>query len=276
VLRRPARKGSSARRLLREPLLHFAALGSLVFALHRSLVPAPPAERAIVVDSLKQRELLALFEQRQHRSPTPDEARRQLEQWVEDEVLFREALKLELERQDPALRDQLIARMRSLLQASFDAPEQSDANLRAYHAAHASRYAVPASVSFTEYEIAAGPDAEDRAREVWRRLRLGQPVEPMAIEHRQRSEPELVVLYGAALGAKILKLEPRSWQLLRSARGLHLVRLEARSEVRDPSYAELETRLRADLQAERAQQHFDEQLAQLTRQWSVQQPGESR
>ena len=118
-------------RWLREPFVHFVALGALTFGLHRALQLRE--EQHLTVSSQVRRELTALFEQRQRRAPTDDERAALVSRWVEDEVLFREGLRLDLIHTDTDLRAEIVARVRAMLQASLATQEPSEAELAAYY-----------------------------------------------------------------------------------------------------------------------------------------------
>jgi hypothetical protein len=261
--------------VLCEPLVHFLILGGLVFALHRALLSplaARPSTRGnlLVVDVQKQKELAALLEQRLQRKPTAHDLDQGIQRWVEEEVLLREALRLDLWQTDPVLRDQLIARMRSLLQASVAPRQASELELDAYLAAHRERYLEPANATFIEYVVPAGSQADDVARELARRLRMAETVRELPVRHSQRPERELAALYGAQLTARIMALAPGEWQILRAPRALHVVKLESRAPARELSRDELRPRLLADLTAEHMQADFQQRLTQLTARWQVQ------
>lgn len=132
------------RRLAGEPFVHFTLLGAMVFTGHRLVARASEAP-TIEVSTSKQRELAKLFEQRQRRQPTDAERRHMIQRYVEDEVLFREGLRLSLVDTDPMLRAQLIARVRGMLQAELEGKPPSDAELEGYYAAHRADYATDGS-----------------------------------------------------------------------------------------------------------------------------------
>jgi PPIC-type PPIASE domain len=265
-------------RAAREPLLHFVLLGGLVFGLHQglartrnsALVVANGPDPALRVDRQKREELAALFAQRMQRKPSEQELEASVARWLEEEMLFREALRLELPEHDPDLRDQLIARMRSLLQAASAPSSPREDELRAYHAAHRERYRLPATATFVEYLVLPGARAEDSARALLRRLQQAEPVSEVPVTHSQRTDSELSALYGSELATKVRKLPLNAWQLLRSARGLHVVQLTALSEASDPPREQLRSRLSADLGAERARVSFQEQLTKLAARWQLQ------
>jgi hypothetical protein len=264
-----ASASTSLSALARDPLLRFAILGALLFVVHGALARGAVGEAPIVVDGQQRAQLSALFRQRQQRAPSALETQQLVARWVEDEALFREAVRRDLVHQDPGLRDALIARMRSLLQDSTPVPIPSAAELSAYHASHRQRYLAPATTSFTEYLVPGGPRAEDTARELLRRLTRGEAVTYGAVLHSQRPVPEIRALYGEAIAEKLASLPLSTWSLLRSPRGLHLVSVEARSEATAASAEALRAQLSADWTLERQRAHFQAQLRQLVAQWPV-------
>lgn len=255
------------RAALREPLLHFVLLGGLLFSLHRAWSTGDLPQERVTVDAQRRRELTALFEQRMQRKPSAEELAASEQRWIEEEVLFREGVRLDLVRSDPELRDQLIARMRAMLQGSLSGTTPSDAELEAFHATQRDRYRVPAVLTFIEYLVPTGSRADDGARELLRRLRAGEPTGLIPVTSSRRSRAELVALYGEELTDKIDALPLESWQIIRSLRGLHVVRVTERREAQDPSWREVRARVASDLLAERMRTGFQAQLAELTRRW---------
>src|SRR5262249_49769112 len=100
---RGATARSRVRRLLREPLLHFLLLGAALFAaydaLNRGPIGAEPSRQIqLTLDDLSQ--LAITFESQWRRPPNPDEFERLVESKVQEEVLYREALAMGLDKDD--------------------------------------------------------------------------------------------------------------------------------------------------------------------------------
>ncbi len=252
---------------MREPLVQFSVLGAALFGIHHLLAAQLSPEPRIALDAHKRAELVALFEQRQQRAPSTAETAALEQSWLEDEVLLREADRLDLVHQDQELRDQLIARMRSLLQASSAPPAPDERALRAYYTAYAASYREPAALTFSEHFVAKGPSAEERARSLLQGLRTGEPVLEQPLVHNARPEPELARLYDEDLVRKMRSAPLETWHIVRSTRGVHVIRLTARVPERDPSFAELRPRLLADLAAEQERAQFREHLRDLIARW---------
>lgn len=242
--------------MLREPLLHFVVLALLVFAAHHALAASRPEAGTILVEAQTQRELNALFTQRQARPPSADEADQLVEAWVEDEALLREGLELDLPSHDPVIRDQIIAHMRAQLQASVPAQAVGDTQLQAFYVAHRANYQQPELVSLTEYVVPQGSGAEDRARALWLTLRAHQPVTEVPTNIDDRSQQQLVTLYGEQLGRRMFALPNDDWQILRSPAALHVVRLTRRTEATQPAFDAIRDQVLLDLRNEQTQRLF--------------------
>jgi PPIC-type PPIASE domain len=261
------------RRWLAEPFLHFVVLGALTFGLHRLL--QTQREHRLVVSDQAQREIAALFEQRQGRVPTDAERAALTQRWLEDELLFREGLRLDLLHTDSELRAEVIARVRSLLQASVPAAKPTEAELLQFYDRHRADYALPAMIGFREYLVRSGPDARDRARSLLQALKTLPADADVAellhlpLSHPQGSRAELSVLYGPELVNELFALDLRVWHELRSARGIHLVKVEKRVAAKDPGLAAVRAQVLTDFSAASTARAFKLELARLEKQWSV-------
>ncbi|WP_437586765.1 peptidyl-prolyl cis-trans isomerase [Sorangium sp. So ce1000] len=261
------------RRIASEPFVHFTLLGALVFAGHL-LVTRTRDVPTLDVSVSKQRELAKLFEQRQGRAPDDAEREQLIRRYVEDEALFREGLRLSLVHTDPMLRAQVIARVRGMLQAELDQKPPTDVELQRYHEAHLSDYAVPETISYREYLIRGGPDAEGDARRLLPLLERRETADGLALpvptDYSRRSEAQLASLYGPELAHELWTLPSGSWRALRSGRGVHLVRVAERNAASDPSFETIREQVSADYRKDRTARAFQAELGRITSQWRVQ------
>src|SRR5688572_20042349 len=97
----------------REPLVHFLLLGGLLFAVDRRLHPLAARDdtRAVVVTRAVRAELEKGFTDAQGRAPSNEETEKLVAAWVDEEVLFREGLARELDRNDPRVRERVVSKM---------------------------------------------------------------------------------------------------------------------------------------------------------------------
>src|SRR5450432_4212349 len=105
------------KKLLKEPLLHFLALGALVFALNAWRQKTRPSEaspaRIEVTASVIER-LRAGYERQFGQAPNAEELRGLVTTHIREEVLCREALALGLDRDDTIVRRRMAQKMEFL------------------------------------------------------------------------------------------------------------------------------------------------------------------
>lgn len=124
-----------ARSILREPVVHFLALGALLFLLFHGRGEPGSGDHRIVVSRARVERLASEFSGTWQRPPTRDELDRLIDDYVKDEVAAREASALGLDRGDPVIRRRLREKLELLVEDEPAAPP-TDAELRAWLDAH--------------------------------------------------------------------------------------------------------------------------------------------
>jgi len=117
-------------RLLREPLLHFLALGAAIFAVHAMLSGEAPRPDVVVVTRGRVDSLVASFTSTHGRPPDAAERDELVQSWVREEILCREAVRLGLDREDAVIRDRLRQKMEFVSGGEAASPESRDARYR--------------------------------------------------------------------------------------------------------------------------------------------------
>lgn len=137
--------------LFREPLLHFLVLGGVLFALYVAFgKPDDVALRdRIVVDERQLRLLSQQFQSTWMRPPTRDELSGLADDFVKEEILYREALALGLDRDDLVIRRRMRQKM-EFLNADLNEQEPTDADLEAYLRANPEVFRQPPRFSFQQ------------------------------------------------------------------------------------------------------------------------------
>lgn len=235
----------------RDPLVHFLFAGALLFALFAWRgEEADPDSRSIAIDREVQASLALQFETMMQRPPTDAELDGLIERWLRDEVLYREALRLGLDRDDAVVRRRLAKKMDALASAQAETAVPSEAVLREWLAAHPERFARGASVGFDQLYFSDEAAARAALGQLqssadWRGL--GEPLSVPA------SQDDVTVRamtdrYGRQFSAELAGLEPGdAWQgPVPSGFGWHLVRLRAREAGAVPPLAEIRDRVEDD------------------------------
>lgn len=128
---------------LREPLLHFLALGLVIFTVDHLARPAADDQRVITIDEEVEGKVVSLFKEGRGRAPTDRELNRLIHCWLQHEVLYREALALGLDKGDEMIRERLILKMRMVVFNNIVVDSPAEDELPQWFEANRSRYDVP-------------------------------------------------------------------------------------------------------------------------------------
>jgi parvulin-like peptidyl-prolyl isomerase len=271
-------------RLLRHPLVRFVILGAVLGGAVRLVSDraAPSEATTIRVTADDVARLRAEWTARWSRPPTSGELEAVVRASVRERVLYREAIRLGLDRDDPIVRralGQKLERIASDLIELGLAP--TDQDLGEYFAENAESYRPEPVVTFTQVFVdatgEAAADAEQRAGDLVAQLApLGEAAAERAesfgdrlmLPHRLTgATPRRVgAQFGTGFADSVFALEPGDWQgPVRSGYGLHAVYVHALETFPIPELAEVRDRVRQDwadqTRRETAERYYDELLA---------------
>lgn len=275
-------------RLKREPLLQFLILGALIFTMaHVVQGEREAAQRQIVVDAQLQRRIVAVNQSQSGITPGAAQLERLVEDYVDDEVMYREAMRMGLDRDDEIVRRRLIQKVRFLQRdlATFLRPGETE--LRAYYSAHPELFAAPASVSFEQLYFSADrggwPEARARARHALDRL-LRTPTSsteqgsddpfPFQIPVEDFTRVEAGRLFGDTPIADALFGTPEGqWSgPHRSAYGWHLIRVTRRSPSSVAPFVEARAQVEAAYTQEQTKAAEQRELQALRSRYEIVRP----
>ena len=254
--------------------MHFVAIGAVLFAVDRWRAPATPAApaptppaaalvaapagsaagpRTIVVDADVRAQIAAAAERRLGHAPSAADLAEETERWIDEEVLYREAIARGLDRDDPVIHQRIAEQMAYVLDHATPVAEPTEAELRAWFDAHRERWAVPEHVDFTHVFV-AGTDAAADARidELAAALAAGAAPERLGDRfsggHRYRGRriADLALAFGDEFVTGLAAQPLGTWVRRRSRHGLHLVRVDRVDAPRDADFA----RARLDVRKE--------------------------
>ena len=123
------------KRLLREPLIHFLLIGAVLFAVDHYVQPArgaAPSSKQIQLSLDDLAQLALIFQSQWRREPTPEEFNRLVEQKVQEEILYREALAMGLDKDDKIVKRRMAQKMQFLAEDVAAAREPTTAELKSW------------------------------------------------------------------------------------------------------------------------------------------------
>jgi parvulin-like peptidyl-prolyl isomerase len=224
--------------ILKEPLLHFLLIGGVLFAFVAWSGARSGTDRAGIAVTSAQIELLAAnYAKAWGRSPTEGELRGLIEDRVQEEIAVREAMVAGLDRDDTIIRRRLRQKFEVMAEEQDAHEVPTEADLSAYLATHADRFAQPATISFDQVALDVDGTAVDGERAAARaKIAIRDGADPAKLGRASmlpgrvdNSRLDLVAReFGTTFAESLSKLPTNEWSgPVRSAFGAHLVRVTA-------------------------------------------------
>jgi hypothetical protein len=225
---------------MREPLLHFALLGGVLFVVDHLLASREDDPRVIVVDASVDAQAVQVFREARGRAPNDEELYALRRVWLDNEVLYREGLSLGLDRGDKAIRERVIFKALSVVDANVRKPAIDEAGLREWFQKNRARYDDPARFDFEEAVLQGKPE-EAAIRSFADALNAGAPGDAEAGLRVFSGRPHdtIVQSYGADFATALENSVPGDWRVLPSKDGLRVMRLQNLSPARPADFEDL-------------------------------------
>ena len=275
------------RHWLRDPLVVFVLLGIGVFALDGWLAGGETARPAIEITPDEVDRLRARWIAQWDREPTGPELQTLVEEAVDEEILYREARRLGLDRDDAIVRRRLAQKLTFILEDAGDTGPPSESELEEYYARHAERYRRPGRTTF-DHVFLSGDSRTDPAGDAAALLgqvrdgddggwqRLGDPF-MLARAYADRSDQEIAGLFGGGFADAVSELPAGDWHgPVESTYGMHLVRVNGRTASRAPELVEVRDRVVADLREDRRRERSLAAYRELREDYEVRLPAAKR
>jgi hypothetical protein len=260
-LRQPT--SSHLRRWLREPLMHFPVIGAALFvayaALNRESNDQKDRRRIVLTENdLSQMTVATLAQGRPE--PTIQQMRNLLEAKIREEVLYREALAMGLDKDDIIVKRRMLQKMDFLAEDLSDLREPSREELQAWFKNNAQRFAYPPRISFRHLYFSFdkhGANTAAAAAVVLRQIADKPADSPDAAAladpfmfrdyYADRSSDQLGSEFGAKFERALFDLKPGSWQgPIESGFGWHLVFVQSLTPGRLPEFTEVESEVKSE------------------------------
>jgi peptidyl-prolyl cis-trans isomerase C len=282
-----ASRGRSAllHRLFREPLFHFLVAGTVllgVATLFERLTNANNNANRIQVSAPEIQRLREVWIRQWGRAPDSGQIQSLIDDYVREEVLYREALASGLDKDDTIVRRRLVEKMEFLSQELASAAPSEKA-LQEYFEGNREKFQVPAEIAFSHIYFSTskrGSTAEVDASRALARLSsqrisaaqfssIGDPF-MLQNEYPLQTQQQVKELFGDEFAGKLFQLEPGAWAgPFRSSYGFHLVRILQKLPSRIPELAEVQSQVLTDFKNRRLQTASEAFYSQLRGRYQI-------
>jgi hypothetical protein len=255
--------------LVREPVLHFLALGLLLFAVF-DWRGGGSRTSSIVVSAGQIEHLASGFTRTWQRPPTERELKALIDEHVREELASREAVATGLDRDDAIVRRRLRQKLEFLVEDVADREPPTEAELQAWLDAHPDTFRAEPLVSFRQVLITRerhGLGARADVERLLARLRAAGPAmdgpklgDPTALpaELVQARSGEVASIFGDAFARAIDPVLPGQWSgPIETSYGLHLVLVRQRVRPGPPTLSAVRSEVERQVTAERRRQALE-------------------
>ncbi|ANL69867.1 rotamase superfamily PPIASE domain-containing protein (plasmid) [Rhizobium phaseoli] len=250
------------RRLVSEPLLHFAAAGALLFGGYHLLTPmqdGAASTNQIVLTKHDVRQLAISWLAQGRSTPTAEQVRGLVDQKVTQEILFREAVSLGLDRDDEVVKRRLAQKMDFLASDVAALQEPTDAELKAWFEKNSATFALPAHATFRHLYFSTDRHGKQTKEAAAAALTLIEGKSPDSSEVAAIGDPfmfqsnygdatpdQMAKEFGPEFSKALFQLTPGKWAgPVKSGYGWHLVWVDSIEPGRIPNYAEVMPNVKA-------------------------------
>jgi hypothetical protein len=265
-------------RLLREPLFHFLAVGGLIFALYAAVDDTGEAPTDVIVIAPERIDQLATeFSAVWKRKPTEDEINALIEADIREEVYYREALALGLDRNDAIVRRRMGQKMQFLMDTAAYLQDPAAGELEAYFAANEDFYRNGLRLAFEQIYLGENP-AQDAISNSLGALRSDPLADPATLGERSLLPPQLGLstptavdgVFGTGFFDLVAEFPPGEWAgPVVSAYGVHLARIVATRPARTPPLAEIRNVVLKNWREAKAQEIREKDYAERRKHFTV-------
>ena len=254
--------------IFKEPLLWFFIVGGLLFAADTYYFKQPDT---VVVDAAVKERLGNLWEVQTGKGASPDELESIVQNWLKEEVFYREALRLGLDREDSIVRRRLVQKLGFLVEEVPVEGDESSAIEEYYHQ-NLEKYSLPVRYSISQIFFSNRDSTGEIQTSLkegadWRTLGENSLLNPSYVS---RSEREIDSIFGRVFIGQLFTLVQGQWVgPLRSSYGHHLVRLERILPNEATPLAYIERKVSADYQQSRADAAMEKYYQGLLEKYEV-------
>jgi hypothetical protein len=275
--------GNAMTRLLREPLLHFLLLGAGLFVAYDLMsTPGSDGPAKIVVTQGQIEHLVSSFTNAWRRPPTSEELAGLIRDHVREEVYYREAMAMGLDRDDTVIRRRLRQKMEFITDDIAAIVQPTDAELGAYLTAHPEMFRSQQLFTFSHVYLNPEKHGANLVRDATQLRdqlnRAGGNADVSALgdsfllEHTFTAAPgsEIAQQFGEAFTATLGEVPLGEWQgPVNSGYGAHLVFVRECTERRVPDLSEVRDAVAREWGNARRQEANEKYYQELLKRYTV-------
>ncbi len=241
--------------ILQEPLLHFLVVGSLLFFYLSGNDTHSKLQVSITQGKIKQ--LTAQFNKSRQRYPSDEELNALINNQIREDLAFAHGVQMGLIENDSIIKRRVQQKIEFMLNDSIASIEPGREELQAYLDAHKDQYTIAPRYTFKQiyinpeqHENSTAFIAQLQSKELNKVYKNVGDIIMVQNEFSQVSSAQIARLLGRDFVKSLETLALHSWQgPVKSAYGLHLVKIESKIPRHLATLEEIEVEVRRDFRS---------------------------
>ncbi len=263
------------RKLIREPLVHFLGGALLLFAFFWATgTDRDPADYQISIDESDIYRLKTDWVRNFRRAPTREDLDSLIDQEIAEEIYYREALRLGLDKNDPVIRRRLFTKMRFIDSENSESIEPTDAILQQWMDDNPGKYGLSPLYDFEQVYL--GQISATAASDIVSQLKRGAQAATFAqslslpTTFERVTSAEISRQFGDRFAGQLEELEANIWSgPIPSGFGVHAVRITAKAPGKAPALDDVRQRIVNDWSAARQAEQQEAALSRYREQYEI-------
>lgn len=267
------------KKILSEPLLHFLLIGAVLFVIF-DLKNGSDSEdpNRVFISAGEVEQLSQKFSRTWMREPSEEEMDSLVKNLIRDEIYYREAVALGLDKNDPLIQRRMRQKLEFIFEDITALADPSDETLTQYMNEHKDKFSKKPQLSFEQIYLSYDKrnDIQTDAQNILEKLDAGENPEafgdPLMIEssYRLLSQEEIKRRFGENFSLNILILPVGSWSgPMSSGYGEHLVRVTEKKQGRLPELSEIREKVKSEWLLDARKELKDETFKKLLENYEV-------
>ena len=225
----------------------------------------------ITVTTAQRDRIGKLWETQIGKPATDNELESLVEAWVKEEVFYREALRLGLDKDDSIVRRRLVQKLGFLVEEVEDRSKEWE-SIKSYYDENIEKYSLPVQYSFSQIFFSQSSQSIGiRSKLIegsdWQELGENSMLNP---SYGSKSEKEISAVFGKLFTTQLFSLVQDEWVgPVRSSFGFHLVKLQRILPSEATPLAYIEKKVAADYQQSKRDSAIDTYYRKLLEKYGV-------
>ncbi len=255
------------RNLISNPFFHFLILATVIYVIYGffGIKQHSNQENTVIVSSSTIKWLEDSWTKKWNRPPTEKEREGLINQYIHETILYREALKMGLDKDDVIIRRRLAQKLEFITNDLIQVPEPSEDEIIVFFKENRNKYKRPDLITFTHIYFdpdkrgdATFTDAEESMKIL---NKQGNPTENsgnygdnffLQRYYPKRSKAEISKYFGPEFAESVFDLEHGRWKgPVLSGYGTHLVYVYSKTEAPEPELDKLKELVLSDWEEEK-------------------------